>query len=292
MKNKKGIVAALISAIFLVYYFADKGYFIFETLFKKGIYFCLSILDVLFFSSSKFFVLVFVISFVFGLGVAIFELIRVLKLKAQFKKRRREINGRLLVLIKSLNLKDKVVLIDDKRPFAMVLGFFFPKIYISTGLIEVLGKEELEAVLYHEQAHLRFFDNLVRFILSFFVYALPFYILAKPIFEKFKAYQEIRADKYTVEKLRNKKPVVLALRKIVSCTPSFTSSYTGFVEERIDALKGNLKVSWANIFLLAFFVIPVLLLPLKAQGKEGEYFCVKGSECWHHCVVNTNHDNS
>jgi Zn-dependent protease with chaperone function len=52
------------------------------------------------------------------------------------------------------NLQEKIKVIIDKRPFAFCLGLFHPKIFISTGMIKIMKKSEVEMILLHEKYHL------------------------------------------------------------------------------------------------------------------------------------------
>lgn len=60
-----------------------------------------------------------------------------------------------------------IILIDDKGSFAFTQGLFFPKIYISKGLLEGLDRDEAKAVFFHELHHRRNYDPLRFFLLSF-----------------------------------------------------------------------------------------------------------------------------
>ncbi len=55
-------------------------------------------------------------------------------------------------------LADRVILIDDRRPIAFSIGLASPRIVLSTALLTLLEEDELEAVLLHEQSHLRHQD--------------------------------------------------------------------------------------------------------------------------------------
>jgi len=55
-------------------------------------------------------------------------------------------------------LADRVILIDDRRPTAFSIGLATPRIVLSTGLLDLLDEDELEAVLLHEQSHVRHWD--------------------------------------------------------------------------------------------------------------------------------------
>ncbi|HIH19907.1 TPA: M48 family metalloprotease [Candidatus Micrarchaeota archaeon] len=45
--------------------------------------------------------------------------------------------------------------VDSGKPDAFSISFFKPRIFVSVGMQEILGKKELEAVLLHELAHIK-----------------------------------------------------------------------------------------------------------------------------------------
>jgi Zn-dependent protease with chaperone function len=53
---------------------------------------------------------------------------------------------------------------ESERPLAVTVGFFRPKIYVSERMRELLSASQFEAVLAHEQAHARWLDALVKFV--------------------------------------------------------------------------------------------------------------------------------
>lgn len=56
----------------------------------------------------------------------------------------------------SIDVQEKRIrIIINSKPLAYVGGILHPKIYVSTGLYEVLNGDELDAVISHEQFHLR-----------------------------------------------------------------------------------------------------------------------------------------
>ena len=49
--------------------------------------------------------------------------------------------------------KDEFIVISHPSPIAITMGFFRPKIVLSTGLISLLNDDELNAVISHEVYH-------------------------------------------------------------------------------------------------------------------------------------------
>jgi len=61
--------------------------------------------------------------------------------------------------------KVKVVLMDSAYPLAFVRGLFKEELVVTRGMLELLDREELKAVLAHELAHIRGGDNLFNLVL-------------------------------------------------------------------------------------------------------------------------------
>jgi hypothetical protein len=57
---------------------------------------------------------------------------------------------------------DAVVCVDDPAPSAFCVGAVWPRVVVTTGLVERLEDEELVAVLLHEREHLQRRDHLWR----------------------------------------------------------------------------------------------------------------------------------
>jgi hypothetical protein len=57
-------------------------------------------------------------------------------------------------------LAGRVDVVDDVQPYSFTYGLSRPRVAISTGLIDAVGGEELEAVLHHERYHVRNADTL------------------------------------------------------------------------------------------------------------------------------------
>ena len=49
----------------------------------------------------------------------------------------------------------KIFVVDDAAPTAFSFSFLQPRIFLSVGLFEVLAREEIEAIILHELAHIK-----------------------------------------------------------------------------------------------------------------------------------------
>jgi hypothetical protein len=56
-------------------------------------------------------------------------------------------------------LRGRVDVIDDRQPYSFTYGLWNPRVALSTGLVDALSPEELDAVLQHERYHVRSADT-------------------------------------------------------------------------------------------------------------------------------------
>jgi len=98
-------------------------------------------------------------------------------------------------LLKELapSMRLEVVLMDSAYPLAFVRGLFKEELVVTRGLLELLDREELKAVLAHELAHIRGGDNLFNLVLWLrdLAFFSPFAHLAAKAFTEEK---ELAAD--------------------------------------------------------------------------------------------------
>ena len=78
----------------------------------------------------------------------------------------------------ALGLHNKVTLLDQTKPLAFCLGVLNPKIYISTGLVEMMNSEELKVIMKHEKYHLDNRDSLVFIVATIIESLFPFSIIS------------------------------------------------------------------------------------------------------------------
>jgi len=104
-------------------------------------------------------------------------------------------SGRVYALLLELRYTEEltVAVLDSHYPMAFVRGVFRPELVLTRGLLELLGDEELKAVLAHELAHIAGGDNVYNLVhvlrdLAFFS---PFAHLA---WASYAAEREMAAD--------------------------------------------------------------------------------------------------
>lgn len=96
-----------------------------------------------------------------------------------------------------LRLRQMTIIREDAS-VAMTVGFFRPRIVLSTGLLRMLEPAELAAVVTHERHHLRRRDPLALFALSLSRTALWYVPLLGWAEDKYKTAIEVLADRHAI----------------------------------------------------------------------------------------------
>jgi hypothetical protein len=171
-----------------------------------------------------------------GLGVIITGVVGAIRLRRGY---RRFVEG--VPVVGTLPGHPEVTVIPGELPQAFCAGFLRPRIFISAGAVDVLSRDELEAVLRHEARHLEARDPLrlacarVLGRALFFIPALP------PLTERSVALSELRADDAAVTAARgDRSALASALLAFESGSPPGAS---GITPERVDVLLGE-QVEW------------------------------------------------
>lgn len=89
-----------------------------------------------------------------------------------------------------------VLLVADRHPFALSLPRRHGGIVVSTGAVDLLGAEELRAVLAHEQAHIRQQHHLIASVVDALTTRLRWVPLLGAAANALGHYLEIAADEY------------------------------------------------------------------------------------------------
>ncbi|MBI2621194.1 MAG: M56 family metallopeptidase [Candidatus Levybacteria bacterium] len=118
--------------------------------------------------------------------------------------------------IKNYGLKEKIVIIESNKLFAFCFGIRAQKIYISEALLSRLSKKEIKAVILHEEYHLKNHDTFIMLVASALHSFFPFFPLLSDIIRKYRIEREIKADKFAVARIGDRKPLISALKKLLS----------------------------------------------------------------------------
>jgi beta-lactamase regulating signal transducer with metallopeptidase domain len=110
-------------------------------------------------------------------------------------------------------------IVKSSKPFAFCLGIIHSKIYISSALLKLLTKTELEIVLRHEKYHVENKDSLIMIIASFVTTLLPFLPILSDFVRNYRIEREIKADEEAL-KGSDKSNLISVLKKLLVSTPS------------------------------------------------------------------------
>ncbi|MGH2374535.1 MAG: M56 family metallopeptidase [bacterium] len=146
--------------------------------------------------------------------------------------------ARVLTLLAKHELAQRVKVIHDVRPRALTVGMITPRIIMSTGLIDTLEDDELEAVLLHEQSHLQNGDPL-HLLLARALAAAFFYVpLVRALAQRYQAAIELAADEYVIATQGGALSLSSAIVKLLRARSSTTLAipFTGAADLRISYL--------------------------------------------------------
>ena len=256
---------------------------------------CLSILSVSSLIISK----LAAVTFFLLLIKVIFMWLRTWQFRRKFK------TAKIPLLIQKLslkhNLQGKIKVVVDKQPFAFCLGLLHPQILVSTKMIRIMKKSELEMILLHEKYHLINKDTRIIFIFNFFKHMLIFFPIVSDIIDGLIKQKETLADQYGVTRMGNNNSIVSAFRKLLSYQTqkmpvlNFGVSFTNIntLEYRIETLKGKkpkaISFKLKNIFVSILTLFILLSIPLffrqptQAQEKNTTLVCLKRHSCRSDC---------
>lgn len=95
-------------------------------------------------------------------------------------------------------LASRVDLVDDGQPYSFTYGLGEPRVAISTGLVDAMGADELEAVLHHERYHVRNADTLKVIVARAAPSAFFFLPALGCLRDRYLAGRELAADRSAV----------------------------------------------------------------------------------------------
>lgn len=123
-------------------------------------------------------------------------------------------------LVEKLNLAGKVFIFTDSRLLAFCRGIFRPKIYLSTGLAQVVNCQELEAVLRHEKYHLDHRDGLAYLVASITLTLFPHFPVLADLIRQYRLQRELNADQAVVEAMNGSGFIISVIRKFLQAGPA------------------------------------------------------------------------
>lgn len=213
-------------------------------------------------------------------------------------------NTKINKLLFRIGLQNKAMLVNSNKRFAFCLGVRRPMIYFSTGLVSELSLEELESVLRHEQYHLEKNDTFTMIVGSVAYSLFPFFPFIGDLINKYRVDREIEADRFSVEKIRNKNILISALKKLLAYPTMGITTVSAIADK--DTLEPRIytlinkpykkrRISVKNVFfsliscivLIAIFVFPVHAKELHHEDHDVVMLCADGN-CQNSCADKNN----
>ena len=162
--------------------------------------------------------------------------------------------GAAIKAMPKLDIGSSVVLIrDDATLSAFTWGLFRPRIYLSTGLVAILTRDELAAVCLHECRHRAGFDPLRFFLLSVLSDIFVYIPLVRHLAAYLRAEREFAADDYAAQRVGEAVSLASALLKVSGAGGSAVpvpAAFAGFggPSERITRLLNINGQKAASVF--------------------------------------------
>lgn len=134
-----------------------------------------------------------------------------------FSNRRQIRNKEIIAFVRKyssfLNIRmPKIYIVDKAKPIAFSFKSFRSAIFVSVGMLDILSKKEIQAVLLHELAHIKQRSSVLKFS-SFLMNLLsPLSLLAR--FHHDTGKEEREADKFAIKLQRTSKYINSAKKKI------------------------------------------------------------------------------
>ena len=132
--------------------------------------------------------------------------------------------------------REEFTVISYPAPMAVTMGFFRPRIILSTGLMQLLNEDEMEAVIYHELYHQNSRDPLKIFLISLISSTIWYIPILKWFHQKHKIVKELLADEYAMEKQGNPADLGSALLKMIKVGNQIKMpfSYVSFADTSVN----------------------------------------------------------
>lgn len=218
-------------------------------------------------------------------------------------KIRQEIS--LIYLLEKFDLREKVTIVNQKKPQAFCFGFLNPKIYISTGLLKLMSVSELEVILKHEKYHLENRDAFTMLLATLVESLFPFFPILSDFIKIYRTDREVKTDQFATSGSAVKKSLSTVLKKLLKLEPMINPAFipgiisADTLEARIQSLlslktsyktvgRRNLFISLVSVIaLVGLMVTPVNAIEIHEEGHDLVMLCNQTSTCESKCPEHT-----
>lgn len=115
----------------------------------------------------------------------------------------------------ALSLRGRIDLAQRPDPVAFCYGWLKPRICVSAGMLARLDRQELQALLLHEQYHLLHRDPLKTAMSRVLAGAFFFLPLMRGLQQQYMVAKEIEADRHVINSQGSDRPLLRALYKLL-----------------------------------------------------------------------------
>jgi beta-lactamase regulating signal transducer with metallopeptidase domain len=183
----------------------------------------------------------------------------------------------------------QVIVVKSHQPLAFAMGMYRQHIVITTKLIRILSKKELEAVLLHEHYHITHHHGAVILCAEIISSTLSLFPALLDTLTRMKAIFEISADHYAEQVQQTPRYVHSAIGHVMAYqnTRSFAPGFAvNIVEQRLQVLDGerysprhfsSLRMGW-TICSLALLVT-LVFFPTQQYASELSPEMIQNQQC-------------
>ena len=180
--------------------------------------------------------------------------------------------------------QDLLIIVKDEKEYALTIDWFSPKIVVSSNLIDMLSRKQLEAVILHEYYHLTNKHPLLLITSEIFSSSLPLLPVLRDLTRKLRTVLEQEADKFVYSQQKTVKHLNLALAKVKSenlfnLFPSFSR------RNDYNIKKSSLFVSTFVVLIgLFLFKFPADTYAIRERESSNLPDCGE-NQCSTHCLT-------
>ena len=183
---------------------------------------------------------------------------------------------------------------NDTICWAFSARVFLPRIYLSTGLIQLMTTEEIQAVLRHEVYHCRQFDTLKNLIINFLSDSMFFLPVFRNLKRNFQVSSEKAADRFAILCGSSSLELSKALIKLFRIRNQVQKSISvainqGDLTDRIETLISNNETEKESKFTFSLAFSFALAISIFAGNPFGEEWPIPNEKECEMQVCNLNY---
>ncbi len=214
-----------------------------------------------------------------GGAAGVGRLIGTCRFNRRLERGARPLPARLARVGESLDLRGRLICLDDPRLAAFCFGFLRPRVAVTTGLLARLDDEELAAVLAHERHHLHRRDPARSVAVHALTAAAFMFPVAPAVRQRLEARSELAADRAALA-VAPRGALAGALLTVLAGgeAPVVGAARLSATEARIAHLTGNptlpaIPIKAAAVSLGVLFVIATATVGLTVPAEVIAMVC-------------------